>query len=76
MSTPNIPRGPGLFEFPRINAGRVVLDGDAGADRPGSVLIGVGAWLLALIGAGALYFVVSSASTHTCSPPGTRTRQR
>ena len=58
MSTPNIPRGPGLFEVTRANGGRLVTNVRrlAGADRaPGSALIAVAAWLLALIGGGALY---------------------
>ena len=45
-----------------------------GKDRPpGSVLIGWASWLLALIGAGALY-VSFSAQRSTCSAPATRTR--
>jgi len=58
MSTPTIPRGPGLFEIAHANGERVVTNVRriAGAERaPGSVLIGAAAWLLALIGAAALY---------------------
>jgi hypothetical protein len=63
MSTSNLPRGSGLFEFPRVNAGRVVTNFRrlGGAERaPGSTLIAVAAWLLALIGAGALYVSFSA----------------
>ena len=58
MSTPTIPRGPGLFEISKANGERVVTNVRrlAGAERPpGSALIAVAAWLLAMIGAGALY---------------------
>ena len=58
MSTPTIPRGPGLFEITRANGERVVTNVRrlAGAERaPGFALISIAAWLLALIGAGALY---------------------
>ena len=58
MSTPTIPRGPGLFEISKANGERVVTNVRrlAGAERaPGSALIAVAAWLLALIGGGALY---------------------
>ena len=63
MSTPTIPRGPGLFEISKANGERVVTNVRrlAGAERqPGSVLIGLAAWLLALIGAGALYVSFSA----------------
>ena len=63
MSTPTIPRGPGLFEITRANGERAVTNVRrlAGAERqPGSVLIGLAAWLLALIGAGALYVSFSA----------------
>jgi Protein of unknown function (DUF2637) len=53
-----LPRGPGLFEISRANGGRLVTNVRrlAGAERPpGSVLITVAAWLLTLIGGGALY---------------------
>ena len=63
MSTPTIPRGPGLFEISKANGERVVTNVRrlAGTERqPGSVLIGLAAWLLALIGAGALYVSFSA----------------
>jgi hypothetical protein len=63
MSTSNLPRGPGLFEVARDGGGRVITNVRriAGAERaPGSVLIGWAAWLLALIGAGALYVSFSA----------------
>ena len=53
-----LPRGPGLFEISRANGGRLVTNIRrlAGAERPpGSVLIATAAWLLTLIGGGALY---------------------
>jgi hypothetical protein len=52
------PRGPGLFEISKTNGERLVTNIRrlAGAERPpGSVLIAVAAWLLTLIGGGALY---------------------
>jgi Protein of unknown function (DUF2637) len=58
MSTPNIPRRPGLFEVTRANGERLVTNVRrlAGGGRaPGSALIAAAAWLLALIGGGALY---------------------
>ena len=72
MSTPNVPRGPGLFEVPsdtpfvveHANGKQYAFDNFReldgmhleGQERPpGSGLIGLAAWLLALIGAGALY---------------------
>ena len=63
MSTPTIPRGPGLFEISKANGERVVTNVRrlAGTDRaPGSALIAVAAWLLALIGVGALYVSVAA----------------
>ncbi len=63
MSTTNLPRGPGLFEVGRVNGQRVVTNVRriAGGERaPGSVLIGCAAWLLALVGAGALYVSFSA----------------
>jgi len=70
MSTSNVPRGPELYE---IASGHVHKDGDgrwsavtnvrrlAGRHRaPGSVLIGGAAWLLVLIGGGALYVSFSA----------------
>jgi hypothetical protein len=63
MSTSNVPRGPGLFEVSRANGERLITNVRriAGAERaPGSVLIGSAAWLLALIGAGALYVSFSA----------------
>jgi hypothetical protein len=65
MSTPTIPRGPGLFEidsarlhkaddgrWSAVTKVRRLAEREA---KPGSVLIGVAAWLLALIGGAALY---------------------
>ena len=65
MSTPTIPRGRGLFEVLHPGGHR---EGTyhhirrlAGADRPpGSILIAPRAWLLAIIGAGALYVSFSA----------------
>jgi hypothetical protein len=57
MSTPTIPRGPGLFEVTRANGERAVTNVRrlAGADRaPGSALIAIAAWLLAALGGGLL----------------------
>ena len=58
MSTSIVPRGPGLFEVGRANGERMITNVRriAGAERaPGSVLIGSAAWLLALLGGGALF---------------------
>jgi hypothetical protein len=63
MSTPTIPRGPGLFEITHANGRQLVTNVRrlAGADRvPGSVLIASAAWLLAIIGSGALYVSFSA----------------
>jgi Protein of unknown function (DUF2637) len=64
MSTANnVPRGPGLFEITHANGQRLVTNVRrlAGAERaPGSALIGWAAWLLALIGAGALFVSFSA----------------
>jgi Protein of unknown function (DUF2637) len=64
MSTANnVPRGPGLFEITRADGRQLVTNVRrlAGAERaPGSVLIGWAAWLLALIGAGALFVSFSA----------------
>jgi hypothetical protein len=63
MSSPTIPRGPGLFEITRANGERAVTNVRrlAGGERqPGSVLIGLAAWLLALIGGGALFVSFSA----------------
>jgi Protein of unknown function (DUF2637) len=63
MSTPTIPRGPGLFEITHANGQQLVTNVRrlAGAERaPGSALIGWAAWLLALIGAGALFVSFSA----------------
>jgi hypothetical protein len=63
MSNSSVPRGPGLFEVGRVNGERFVTNVRriAGADRaPGSVLIGSAAWLLALVGGGALYVSFSA----------------
>ena len=63
MSTPTMPRGPGLFEITKANGERAVTNVRriAGADRaPGSALIAIAAWLLALIGAGALFVSYSA----------------
>ena len=87
MSTPNVPRGPGLAEVPpyvveHANGKQYAFDNFReldgvhleGQERPpGSVLIAVAAWLLALIGAGALY-VSFSAQYEYVFPSGTRTR--
>jgi Protein of unknown function (DUF2637) len=57
------PRGPGLFEIAQANGARAVTSVRrlAGGERPpGSVLITVAAWLLALIGGGALYVSFSA----------------
>jgi Protein of unknown function (DUF2637) len=54
----DLPPGPGLFEITRANGERLVTNVRrlAGTGRaPGSALIAVAAWLLALIGGGALY---------------------
>jgi hypothetical protein len=74
MDNQTMPRGPGLFE---ITSGQAHKDGDgrwravtqvrrlAGREpRPGSVLIGVAAWLLVLIGGGALYVSFSAQYTY------------
>jgi hypothetical protein len=63
MSNSSVPRGPGLFEVGRVNGERLVTNVRriAGRERaPGSVLIGSAAWLLALVGAGALYVSFSA----------------
>jgi Protein of unknown function (DUF2637) len=75
MSTANnVPRGPGLFEITQANghdpdAPAQITDGwsirrlagrDKGVRAPGSVLTGWAAWLLALIGAGALFVSFSA----------------
>jgi Protein of unknown function (DUF2637) len=63
MSNSTVPRSPGLFEITRANGGRMVTNVRriAGAERaPGSVLIACAAWLLAVIGAGALYVSFSA----------------
>ena len=70
MRNSDVPRGPGLFE---IASARLHKDDDgrwsavtkvrrlAGCEaKPGSVLIGIAAWLLALIGAGALFVSFSA----------------
>jgi len=59
----SLPRGPGLFEVTRADGERLTTNVRrlAGADRtPGSVLIAAAAWLLALIGGGALYVSYSA----------------
>ena len=63
MSTPNIPRGPGLFKVTQADGETLITNVCrlAGADRtPGSALIAAAAWLLALIGGGALYVSFSA----------------
>ena len=63
MSTPTIPRGPGLFEITRANGERAVTNVRrlAGAERaPGSALIACAAWLLVIVGGGALYVSFSA----------------
>ena len=77
MSTSSVPRGPGLFEVGRASGERMVTNVRriAGGERaPGSVLIGVAAWLLALIGAGALYVSLLRSAAVRVRAPGTRTR--
>jgi hypothetical protein len=67
MSNNTLPRGPGLFEVTRANGERAVTTVRrlAGGERaPGSVLIAAAAWLLALIGAGALYVSFSAQFTY------------
>jgi len=67
MSTPTIPRGPGLFEIHHPNGHREVTNvlRLAGSERaPGSILIGWAAWLLAAIGAGALFVSFSAQRTY------------
>ena len=63
MSNSSVPRGPGLFEVGRSGADRMITNVRriAGGERaPGSVLIGSAAWLLALVGGGALYVSFSA----------------
>ena len=63
MRSSDVPRGPGLFEVGRANGERMITNVRriAGAERaPGSVLIGSAAWLLALLGAGALFVSYSA----------------
>jgi hypothetical protein len=63
VSVPNVPRSPGLFEITRANGERAVTNIRrlAGAERaPGSALIAAAAWLLALIGGGALFVSFSA----------------
>lgn len=63
MTKFTLPSGPGLFEVPQANGHSVVTNVRrlAGSDRaPGSALIACAAWLLALIGAGALYVSYSA----------------
>jgi hypothetical protein len=63
MDNPSFPRGPGLFEVTRASGRDVITNVRrlAGADRaPGSVLIACAAWLLAVIGGGALYVSFSA----------------
>jgi hypothetical protein len=53
-----MPRGPGLFQLAQANGHKNITNVRrlAGRDRaPGAALIGSAAWLLVLIGAGALY---------------------
>ena len=63
MSNSTLPRGPGLFEITKANGEQLITNVRrlAGAERaPGSALIAIAAWLLALIGAGALYVSFSA----------------
>jgi Protein of unknown function (DUF2637) len=63
MDTPTIPRGPGLFEITRANGERAVTNVRrlAGGERaPGSALIAAAAWLLVIVGGGALYVSFSA----------------
>ena len=62
-TTNNVPRGPGLFEINHANGERSVtsIRRLAGAERaPGSALIACAAWLLVIVGAGALYVSFSA----------------
>jgi Protein of unknown function (DUF2637) len=63
MDNSTLPRGPGLFEISHANGERHVTNVRrlAGAERPpGAALIAAAAWLLTLIGAGALYVSFSA----------------
>ena len=63
MLDDQVPGGPGLFEITRANGERLITNVRrlAGTGRtPGSVLIAVAAWLLALIGGGALFVSFSA----------------
>ncbi len=63
MDNSSLPRGPGLFEVGRAGGDRLITNVRkiAGTDRaPGSVLIACAAWLLAVIGGGALYVSFSA----------------
>ena len=63
MSNSSVPRGRGLFEVGRATGERMITNVRriAGGERaPGSILIGSAAWLLALVGAGALYVSFSA----------------
>ena len=62
-TTNNVPRGPGLFEINHANGERSVtsIRRLAGAERaPGSALIACAAWLLVIVGTGALYVSFSA----------------
>ena len=81
MSNSTVPRGPGLFQVARANGESVITNVRrlAGTDRaPGSALIAAAAWLLALIGAGALYVSYSAQYTYVfrCPSPGPGERDR
>jgi Protein of unknown function (DUF2637) len=63
MSNNTIPRGPGLFQVTKANGESLITNVRrlAGTERtPGSALIAAAAWLLALIGGGALFVSFSA----------------
>jgi hypothetical protein len=74
------PRGPGLPGTAHPTRGRLITSvrRRAGTERtPGSVLIAVAAWLLALIGGGALFVSFSAQYTYLLTvPPGCGQRDR
>jgi Protein of unknown function (DUF2637) len=63
MSNSTLPRGPGLFEIAKANGEQLITNVRrlAGAERAsGSALIAIAAWLLTLVGGGALYVSFSA----------------